>query len=172
MFEKSAISPACERAINAIANGDKSALAVIYDKMHKLIYSVARSVLGNHEDAEDALQNTLCEILRCAPGYKGGNAKTWILAVARNQSLNIARRRAYETPDSDSITARTADDTESEFIYLDALSTLGEKEREAVVLKIYCHCRHKEIAVILGVSTASAEKLYQRGIAKLRDYYK
>lgn len=172
MFEKSAVNKICENSIKAIAQGDNGAIAAIYDNMHKLIYSVAWSVLGNHEDSEDVLQNTLCEILRCASSYKGGNGRAWVLSIARNQALLLARKRALETPCGETFTAHTEENAETEFIYLDALSTLKDKEREAVVLKVYCHCRHKEIAGILGVSTASAEKLYQRGIAKLKNYYK
>lgn len=171
MFEKAFINSACEKAIYAIAAGDKGALAVIYDKMSRQIYSAAWSVLNNHSDAEDALQNTLCEILRCAPNYKGGNARSWILAIARNQSLNIIRKRRNESP-ADIAFESEKGDIESEFIYLEALSRLNENEREAVMLKIYCRCKHKEIAEILGISVSAAEKLYQRGIEKLKKYYK
>ena len=171
MFEKAFINSACEKAIYDIAAGDKGALAVIYDKMSRQIYSAARSVLNNHADAEDALQNTLCEILRCASSYKGGNARSWILSIARNQSLNIIRKRKNEFPDEAEIESHS-NNIESEFIYLEALSRLNENEREAVMLKIYCRCKHKEIAEILDISVSSAEKLYQRGIEKLKKYYK
>ncbi|MBQ3230936.1 MAG: sigma-70 family RNA polymerase sigma factor [Clostridia bacterium] len=171
MFEKAFVNSACEKAIKAIAAGDKNALTVIYDKMHRLIYSTAWAVLNNHADAEDALQNTLCEVLRCAPAYSGGSARAWILSIARNQALNMIRKRKNEALiDEEPKTALSSPETE--FIYLEALSKLSENEREAVMLRVYCRCRHKESAEILGVSVAAAEKLYQRGIKKLRDYYK
>lgn len=174
MFENAIINAACEKALKAISAGDKNALAVIYDNLNRLIYSVAWSVLNNREDAEDALQNTYCEILRSASGYKGGNAKAWVLSVARNQALNIARKRSRETPFEDFSEYETNHSglPESEFIYLEALSNLSDGEREAVILKTYCRCRHKEIAELLGISVSAAEKLYQRGIARLREYYK
>lgn len=171
MLEKTFINAACQKALEAIQKGDKNALEVIYDVLHKQIYSVAYSVLSSHEDSEDVLQNTLYEILRCAKEYRGGSAKAWILTIARNQALNVLRRRSRETP-CDHETNSSVNDVESEFVYLNALSTLAEKEREAFVLKVYCRSKHKEIAEILGISTAAAEKLYQRAVAKLRKYYK
>ncbi len=174
MFEQAIINAVCEKALREIAKGNNNALAMIYDKMHKLIYSVAWSVLKNHEDAEDILQNTLCEIVRSAKNYKGGNPKYWILSIARNQALTLARKKSRETPleqlESPKETQKT--DIESEFIYLDALSKLNSREREAVVLKVYCSLKHKEIAEILEITPSAAEKLYQRAITKLKDYYK
>lgn len=173
MFKSTVVNASCEKALKAIANGDKNALSTIYDKMYKPIYSVAWSVLKNHADAEDATQNTLCEILRCAQSYRGGSARAWILSVARNQALNIARIRSRETATEnfdESISALKSN-AEARLIYLEALGTLKLQERQAVVLKVYCHLKHKEIAEILGITPAAAEKLYQRGIKKLRDYY-
>ena len=60
---------------------------------------------------------------------------------------------------------------EDEVICLDALNSLGETEREVVILRVYCKCRHKEIASLLGITAAGAEKHYQRGLEKLRRYY-
>ncbi len=172
MFENAFLNTVCDNALRSIASGDKSALAVIYDKMHRQIYSAAWAILNNHQDAEDALQNTLCEILYCADSYKGPNAKAFIISVARNQARNILRKRKNETVLPPDETHASDFNAESEFIYLDALSTLSEREREAVILKIYCKMKHKEIAGLLGITASAAEKLYQRGISKLRKYYK
>lgn len=172
MLENVFLNTACDNALRSIAAGDKGALAVIYDKMHRQIYSAAWAVLNNRHDAEDALQNTLCEILISAETYEGPNAKAWIISVARNQALNLLRKRKNEVlPLSE--TEKASDlNVESEFIYLDALSSLGEREREAVILKIYCKMKHKEIAALLGITPSASEKLYQRGLSKLRKYYK
>ncbi len=172
MFENAFLNTVCDNALRSIASGDKSALAVIYDKMHRQIYSAAWAILNNHQDAEDALQNTLCEILDCVDSYNGPNARAWIISVARNQARNMLRKRKNETvslPDE----SRASDfNAESEFIYLDALSTLGERERETVILKIYCKMKHKEIAELLDITPSASEKLYQRALSKLRKYYK
>ena len=87
MLPSPAVNLLCEKAIKAIAAGKPEEIGVIYDHTYRLIYSVAYGVLQNHGDAEDAAQETLCEILRCASSYQGGSAKGWILSIARHKEI-------------------------------------------------------------------------------------
>lgn len=164
-----------KKAIRDIASGDRNAIGVIYDRAYKQIYSVAWSVVKNHEDAEDVSQETLCEILRCASSYRGGNAKAWILAIARNRAVELVKKQSRLSLRED-MTAETAyfcaeGTPEDEVICMDALQTLSDTEREVVLLRVYCKCRHKEIAALLDISAAASEKHYQRGLAKLKAYF-
>lgn len=45
----------CEKAVAALATGDRSALATLYDCMGRSLFSVAYAVTGNWHDAEDVL---------------------------------------------------------------------------------------------------------------------
>ncbi|MBR4950709.1 MAG: sigma-70 family RNA polymerase sigma factor, partial [Clostridia bacterium] len=84
---------------------------------------------------------------------------------------NLIRKNQKEAP-AEVLSAVSADtDAEARYIYLEALSTLSDKEREVIVLKVYCKCKHKEIAEILDITAAASEKLYQRGVGKLKKYY-
>ncbi len=175
MLPNAAFHLLCEKAIRTIASGNPNGIGVIYDHAYPLIYSVAYGILQNHADAEDVCQETLCEILRCASSYKGGSAKAWIISIARNKALNIVKKQSRLCSVEDVEPLRPSADTtegpEERVICLDALGTLSEKEREAVILKVYCRCRHKEIAHLLDITPSASEKLYQRGLAKLRAYY-
>ena len=166
---------ACEQAIRDIASGDSGALAVLYDRLHRQIYAVSRAILQNHADAEDNLQNTLCEILKCASFFEKGNARAWVLAIARNQALHTieSRKRVTALTDhEDEISLSAAPDSpEDTVICMDALATLGKEEREIVVMKVYSGLKHKEIAKTLGISEDAAQKRYVRAIAKLKEYY-
>lgn len=163
----------CKKAIRDIASGDRDAIGVIYDRAYKQIYSVAWAVVGNHEDAEDVSQETLCEILRCASSYRGGNAKAWVLAIARNRALDLIKKqsRLCLREDVASDLSGAKDALEDEVICRDALQTLHDTEREVVLLRVYCRCRHREIAELLHISVAASEKHYQRGLAKLKEYF-
>lgn len=175
MLPSPAVNLLCEKAIKAIAAGKPEEIGVIYHHAYRLIYSVAYGVLQNHGDAEDAAQETLCEILRCASSYRGGSAKGWILSIARHKALDAVKKqsRLYLAEEGGVLPAEGTpkDMVEDTVICLDALRSLGETEREVVVLKVYCKCRHKEIASLLGITAASSEKHYQRGLEKLRTYY-
>ena len=75
MFDRYADNAACDKAIRSICEGEPGALAVLYDKLHRSVFALAVSICGNRYDAEDVLQDTLCEIVKSAPAYHGGNGR-------------------------------------------------------------------------------------------------
>lgn len=167
----------CDKAIADISKGNIEALTVIYDLMSKKIYSVAWSILKNHQDSEDVVQETLKAILDKADlfNYKS-KASTWIIAIARNQALLKLRSRKnhYDIDDYVNVidNENFVDEPVSNMIYRDALSILPQDEREIVVLKIFNKMKYKEIAELLEITVSSAEKKYQRACKKLFDYFK
>ncbi len=164
----------CDKAIIEFTKGDKEALSVIYDCMARMIFSVAYAITGNYQDAENALQDTMIEITKYAHTYRAGsNAKAWILALARHCSIDVVRKRKSVV----SIEATATVDipqTESDFSrleVLDMLSVLDGEEKQCLILRLYAKMPYKEIADIMRISIAAAQKKYQRSVRKLKDYY-
>src|SRR5260221_539665 len=56
-------------------------------------YNLARWLLGNDHDAEDAVQEACFRAFRSFRGYQGGDSKAWFLAIVRNTSMNVIRSR-------------------------------------------------------------------------------
>ena len=54
---------------------------------------------------------------------------------------------------------------------LDMLSVLDGEEKQCLILRLYAKMPYKEIADILRISVASAQKKYQRSVRKLKDFY-
>lgn len=159
----------CEKAVAALAAGDRSALATLYDCMGRSLFSVAYAVTGNWHDAEDVLQETLLDACRTAPSYRPGtSACAWLLAIARHTALDCVRRtgvRRAETLDDD----RAAEEPGFAAVEaLDLLRALDEEEREVVILRVYAALPYKELAPLLGITVAAAQKRYQRAMEKLR----
>ena len=73
-----------------LRNGQADALAVLFDRHYKLVFSVALRILHDHGEAEDLMQEVFLEIYRKVESYdpEKGNAKTWILQYAYHRSLN------------------------------------------------------------------------------------
>ena len=164
----------CDRAIIEFSKGDKDALSGIYDCMARMIFSVAYAITGNYQDAENALQDTIIEITKYAHTYRGGsNAKAWILAMARHCSIDIVRKRKSIVSIEDTSTMdipETGSDL-SRLEVLDMLSVLDGEEKQCLILRLYAKMPYKEIADIMRISVASAQKKYQRSVRKLKDYY-
>ena len=173
-MEEKLADQACDKAIAAYSEGDQDALAVIFDCMARMIFSVAYAITENYQDAEDVLQDTMIEITRYANAYRGGsNARAWILAMARHRSIDVVRKRRTVVAIED---AELSEAPETRFDLsrleaLDLLSTLDEEKRQILLLRLYAELPFKEIAAIMSISVASAQKKYQRAISELRDYH-
>lgn len=173
-MQEKQINLTCDRAIIKYSQGDKDALSVIYDCMARMIFSVAYAITGNYQDAENALQDTIIEITKYAHTYRGGsNAKAWILAMARHCSIDIVRKRksvvSIEETETVEIPETESDLTRLEV--LDMLSVLDGEEKQCLILRLYAKMPYKEIADVMRISVASAQKKYQRAVRKLKDYY-
>lgn len=171
MFDRTVTKQACDRALHGIAAGNTDAVEAIYRHMAKPILFLARSVCGNAADAEDILQETICEILKCASSYNSrGNAPAWILAIARNRALMLVRSRQQTVPLDESMSAASAAGTvpPEEYAALhDAMERLDPDERQIITMKVQLGLRHKEIAAVMNISTDASEKRYRRAVAKL-----
>jgi RNA polymerase sigma-70 factor (ECF subfamily) len=55
-------------------------------------YNLARWLMRNDQDAQDAVQEASLRAYRFFEGYKGGDAKAWLLAIVRNTCLSWRQR--------------------------------------------------------------------------------
>ena len=163
-----AVEKACESALAALAAGDRSALATLYERMGRSVFSVAYAVTGNYHDAEDVLQETMPDAFRCASAYRQGtSACAWLLSIARHKAVDCLRRASVRR-------AEPLDDVpaaESRYAAVEALELLrflDEGEREVVILCVYTALPNKERAALLGITVPAAQKRYQRAMKKLR----
>lgn len=165
----------CNKAIIGIAKGNINALSDIYDTIGRQIYFIAYSVLKNHHDAEDILQEVLCEIAKCAHTYRPmSNARAWILSIARNKALKYRRDKKEHLPfDEIENYSRYSYDISfiSDLTLSDAFKGLSDQERQVVMLHVESGLKFKEISELTGISSAAAQKKYQRALKKLNAYY-
>lgn len=172
MLGKYIENSACENALRRIAEGDTEALSVVYEKMGRMIISVASSVLCDRVEAEDILQDTMCEIVKsCCRYQKNTNARAWILAIARNLALTRAKQRSRVCEIDENISC--IDEISNVVLRLDlesALAKLSDEDREIVCLRLETGLSHREISGITGLSAAAVQKRYRRALARLRGY--
>src|SRR5260370_21974995 len=55
-------------------------------------YNLARWLTRNDQDAEDVVQEACLRALRFVGGFRGGNARAWLLKIVRNTSYNQLKR--------------------------------------------------------------------------------
>ncbi len=78
-----------------IQRGDEDALASLFARHSKLVYSVGLRVLRDPAAAEDVLQEIFMQIWRNPTGFVAarGSLGGWLAVVARNRSIDLLRKR-------------------------------------------------------------------------------
>jgi RNA polymerase sigma-70 factor (ECF subfamily) len=89
-------TPAGERALAAqVAAGDRRAFEALMRRYNRRLYRVARAVLGDDRDAEDALQDAYIAAFRAMGSFRGGSAlATWLTRIVLNECYARLRRSA------------------------------------------------------------------------------
>jgi len=154
-----------DRLARRAANGDREAFAVLYQRHHQALYRYCRAILGNAEDAADALQNTMAAALRALPGDRREiRVKPWLYRIAHNESVSLLRRRApHAELDSAEEVASTQDsdpETRERLRQLVAdLHELPDRQRAALVMRELNGLGYDEIAATLDASQAATKQL-------------
>jgi RNA polymerase sigma factor (sigma-70 family) len=83
--------------LGAVANGDRDALQQLYQSTSAKLYGVCLRILNDAGEAEDVLQDTYLTIWRRAGAFdpeRGLSPITWLVAIARNKSIDKLRSTA------------------------------------------------------------------------------
>ncbi|MBN2272891.1 MAG: RNA polymerase sigma factor [Bacteroidales bacterium] len=175
--------------IKLILQGDREKYRVLVDRYQSLIFRTCMGFVHNKEDADDLTQDVFIQVFRSLSRFKGEAAfSTWIYRIAVNASLNrIRKSKGYSllkrigltsgesnVPDP-SLLIPEDEDPESVLIreehhawLQNALDSLPEKQRTALVLSKYDELPQKDIAAILNTTEGAVEALIQRAKANLR----
>ena len=150
--------------IERLQRRDPQALAELYDRYGKLVYSVILRIVRDAAIAEDLVQETFLRVWNRVHGFDAGKGSIgpWLLAVARNRSIDYLRsasgreRNATEFEETD----HPALYTEMEH---DILTTDAARQVKAAMQKLSPNQRQViELAYFEGLSqTEMAERMGQ-----------
>jgi RNA polymerase sigma-70 factor (ECF subfamily) len=135
-------------------------------------YNLARWLTGSDSDAQDLLQNAFLRAFKAIDGYRGGDARAWLLTIVRNTFYTTLRDRRHEHADvcfdeelhSDdgddhagsayavgSDPARIAAIRDAGDAVNRALARLPRAYREVLVMKEMDDLSYKQIAQVVGI---------------------
>ncbi|MEV5431967.1 RNA polymerase sigma factor [Streptomyces sp. NPDC052701] len=81
------------------AEGDEDSFAVLVQRHSRSLLALARSLLGNAQDAEDAVQDAFVSAWRRLPEYRhSAEFRTWMYRITVNRCLTMRRRRPPPLP--------------------------------------------------------------------------
>jgi RNA polymerase sigma factor (sigma-70 family) len=154
------------------ARGDAEAFGTVYERHHQPLYRYCRSILGNDDDACDALQNTMAKawdaLRRDEPDVP---LRPWLFRIAHNEALSLLRGRRDHRELNEthriSVSTEEAFDVRQRLAELEAdLAALPDRQRSALVLRELSGLGHNEIAAVLAISPATARQtIYEARLA-------
>ena len=162
-----------EALLVAVGNGDAKAARELVMRLTPRLLSHATRVLGSRAEAEEAVQETLLKLWKQAPEWRQGEAQvsTWCYRVIANYCTDRLRARrpsvdldGIAEPEADLASAVEQMTERERLAALDAaLSTLPERQRQAVVLRHIEELANPDIASIMDISVEAVESLTARG---------
>ena len=142
-------------------------------------HALAAQLLGNSQDAADAVQDAF-EVVLARPGaYDPGKGplKPWFMRVVRNRCLDMLRRRQVdsgaveEVVDVASGPEAAAAEAQESLRLRHALAMLDRDKREIIVLRDYLDLSYADIGAVLGVAPGTVMSRLHRARTALKEVY-
>jgi len=135
------------------------------------VYAFLISLCRDRTYAEDLMQDTFVKATRSLGGYRGGNPRSWLFAIARSTFIDDTRRR-HPVPVEEvyEVGVEDADITEADAIE-QTLSKLPERQRTALLLCDRGGLSYDEVAAALHCTPAAVKVLIHRARMSFRAHY-
>jgi RNA polymerase sigma-70 factor, ECF subfamily len=143
-------------------------------------YNLARWLMRNEQDAQDVAQEAYLRAFRFFPGFRGGDARAWLLKIVRNTCYTWlhANRQLQDAAEFDEnvfLPGSCAPNPEEAVLQKDgdtlvrkALEKLPPNFREVVVLRELEGMSYREIAAITGMPSGTVMSSLSRARGRLR----
>lgn len=143
----------------------------LYELVYKDMYRLAYYYLGNAQDAEDVVGETVIKAYEKFGSLRKKEAfKSWIFAVLVNQCKTFLRKKTVkgttELVEEPSFEPSMEDNT----VVKDLLSVLSEEEKQIVVLSVFGGYKGEEIARVLHIKHGTVRTKYRRALKKMERY--
>ena len=168
--------PADDELVRRYLAGDGDAFTTLMERHQQRVFAVCMRVLGNGEDAADAVQDAFLSALRKLSQFRGDALfTTWLHRIAVNACYDILRKRrrqpllhGVEDPDGpgheEGIPAEDhADEVAGTRDAAAALARVPEEFRVALVLADVQDMPYEEIARVLDVPVGTVKSRVHRG---------
>ena len=153
-------------------------LVSIYQKR---LYLHIRSMVFNHEDTDDVLQNTFIKVYQNIHSFKGESQLfSWMYRIATNEALTHLKKQSrlkklslseYNETQIDNLKADSLFDGDEAYLKLQkAVANLPEKQQLVFKMRYFEELDYKSIAEILGTSVGGLKASYHHAVKKIELY--
>ena len=162
--------------LQRVRQGDQSAMAEVFDRYGRAVYSVALRILKDPGHAEDVMQDIFFQIWRNSDSFVQGRGSlgAWLVVVARNRAIDLLRRRK-PTDSVDEVILASPFNLASEAEHnamiekvQDVLKGLPAEQQRSMELAFFEGLSHSEIAGKTGEPLGTIKTRIRTGLMILR----
>ena len=162
--------------LSLVRRGDEHAMASLYDRYGKIVYSVALRVLRDPASAEDVLQEIFMQVWRNPEQFVAvrGSFGAWLTVVTRNRSIDTLRRKK-PSETIDDIYLASPYDLASEAVRntmaeqaRTVIQRLPVDQRKTLEMAFFDGLTHSEIAEITGDPLGTVKTRIRSALLTLR----
>lgn len=179
LIEGSGLAPFQEETwlVERAQKGDETSFSTLYRKYYNKVFSIAKGVLLNADEAEDATQ----EIFNLAWKHirkfdNRSKFSTWLFRIAVNRSIQESRKnrnlknQVPMTPEAENV-AQPANEQSEDPVIAEALSRLSPQDRAIISLFYWDELSLAEVGESIGCSPNAAKTRLFRAREKFKDLY-
>jgi RNA polymerase sigma-70 factor, ECF subfamily len=163
--------------LTLIQRGDERAMATLFDRYSRIVYSVALRVLRDPSSAEDVLQEVFMQVWRNPERLRsttGGSVGGWLAVVSRNRSIDaLRRRRPMDEFEETTLASSTnlADEMERAGMMDKARKVIYQlpvDQRKTLEMAFFDGLTHTEIAEMTGDPLGTVKSRIRSALLTLR----
>jgi RNA polymerase sigma-70 factor (ECF subfamily) len=168
-----------------VAAQDAEALAELYDRYSRPVYSYLHRVCGDPQTAEELLQEVFFRVWRQATTFDGsrGAFVSWVMSIAHNLAIDevrrLRRRPRAGTDDPERVLAQAVDRDPhpDEMAWLGdlrrqmraAVDQIPAPQRDVIELAYFSGLTQREISQRLGIPMGTVKTRTRLGLLRLRE---
>ena len=161
-----------QELLDDLRAGKSEAYEQLYNQYYESVYTLTYGILQNHDDAQDAVQQTFIHVFRKLSTLKNhGSFFSWLMRIANNEALMILRKRKRTpVPDEDidvkileqevdepMLPATMAERHDTAEQLRRMIEKLPYEQRETLVLYYYHEMKIREIAEVMDCSEGTVK---------------
>ena len=155
----------------------------LLQEYQKPLYNHIRTIVLNHDDTDDVLQNTFVKVFQYLNKFKGESRLfSWMYRIATNEALTFLNQKAkINGVTSETLQNKTIDNLKAD-VYFDgneiqiklqkAIASLPEKQQLVFKMKYFEELKYEEISEILGTSVGALKASYHHAVKKIKTFVK
>lgn len=144
------------------------------------LYAHIRTIVLDHDDADDVLQETLIKAWKSLDSFRGDAAMgTWLYRIATNEALQQLRRERWKRlfrrgrfDESEAPKDMLNNSLQAGLVLDEALKLLSLQQRKVFGMRYFNEATYAEIALVLEIAEGTVKATYHQSMKKIEVYLK